>query len=206
MAKNYEFSPDERILIRHLMQDSVNSIHRSETYHTINDFDNITLLELVDQLGAVDNWKEEGAGGVFSNFAYRGEGKKLWENSRKQILDAICGTSDNYKEERSKLREQTNNALIILIPLIMSALNIPPQFAGVAIVLSLMVLKIGLKTLCATSGQIEKLHGKPNEICQTTGKYSNVSIGKLVEVYQGTRFPDAPAYSDWIFLESLPEK
>jgi hypothetical protein len=131
-------------------------------------------------------------------------GRRLWENYRNQIYEVLCGESTEYAEERKKLHTITENSLIVLIPLLMSALNIPTAATGVGVVLSLLVLKIGLKTMCATRGDLLKLRGKPGNICLASGTYINILAGTRENIFKGKRFPEGPQNSEWIFFDELP--
>jgi hypothetical protein len=204
---NPQFSSEEISFLEKTIAAAKNSQYRLETLEAIEQFEKEDVFFLARKLGAVYVVKD---GDEYLLHDYRltadNIGEALWNNWRQQIKDAICGDSDAYKEERAKLQSSTENALIILIPLVLSALNIPPQASGVAIVLSLMILKIGLKTFCTTAGDLHKLRGKPGQICSATGRYMNFQEGRTEIVFKGTRFPKAPSKSEWFFFEEVVEE
>jgi hypothetical protein len=204
---NLKLSRQELSFIKETIKSASNSIHLFETLGAIEEFEDEDedVLSLIHNLGIVEVYKDARESVRYSA-RYENIGRRLWNNYREQLRDAICGDSDAYKEERAKLQSSTESAIIILIPLVLSALNIPPQASGVAIVLSLIILKIGLKTFCATAGDLQKLRGKPGQICSATGRYMNFQEGRTERVYKGTRFPKAPSKSEWFFYEEISEE
>jgi hypothetical protein len=197
------FSSEEISFIENTIATVKSSEHRFITLETFKHFEEDDVDSLVDRLSKVEDSAHLIPGDPFIS---PDAGRSMWNYCPQQLKDAVCGNSDTYKEERAKLKSSTENVLIILIPLVLSALNISPQASGVAIVLSLIILKIGLNTFCETAGDLQKLRGKPGQICSATGRYMNLREGRTEIVYKGTRFPNAPEFSQWVFYEEVAEE
>jgi len=228
----YLISHEERSYLESLFDKTSNAYHMGEALGTFEIFDysfakfrtqpitpSDTSDHLLDthwletssyqgfifQLGVVECYKDAPER-VRYYAPFEENGYKLWENYRKQLQDILCGISETYKKEQENLRKRTENSLIILAPIVMSTLNLPPKAAGIAVVLSLMILKLGLDTLCTIGGDIRLLKGHPEEVCKATGHYVNPNDRQIAEVYQGINFPTGSEDSEWLFVDDFLSK
>jgi hypothetical protein len=205
MANKLKLSDEELAFINNTLASAPYHPHRSATLYAIEVLESQGFDSLLGGLGMVNKLRSERSAEVQDAVSVKFGGEMLWNRFREQIRDAICGDSDTYKEERAKLQSNTESALIVLVPIILAVVHIPPEAIGVAIVLSLMILKIGLKTFCATAGDLKKLRGKPGEVCLSTGRYMNLREGRTETVAEGARFPDASSKSEWVFYEGIKD-
>ena len=156
------FSSEEILFVENVIKNSPWVTNQSRTLNVVKDFETKDLDSLIFDLGLATS---RPGTSYLRMPEWEMIGKQIWYSYCHQLRDAICGDSDIYKEERAKLQTNTESAIIILIPLVLSLLKITPAMSGVAVVLPLMILKIGLKTFCATAGDLQKLRGKPGQIC-----------------------------------------
>ncbi len=135
-----------------------NDTYVRETEAAFADFEEQTVRDLVCQLGIVDAYSGARPG-VRYEADYDSIGRRLWNRARLELHDALCGTGAGYGEDRKKVRGVVEGGLVTLTPFVMSRLGLPLEMAGVAAVISLIVLKMGLRTICATQGDLRKLEG-----------------------------------------------
>jgi hypothetical protein len=140
----YKLTATERKYIGRLLKQAPNKATQIEVMGSIDedDFDN-----LVFQLGAVESYKDKEEGRRW-DAPYGTIGRRYWRRVKNHLHDLICGSSKAYEQERRKLRTQGEGLVMILVPMIVSALNLPPAAVGVAILLALIVAKVGVRAFC----------------------------------------------------------
>jgi hypothetical protein len=79
----------------------------------------------------------------------------------KQLHIALCGDSEQYRDERQKLNDMGVTSVTVAVPVIMSILSLPPALAGFAIVLSVFISRVGVNALCETLKQDFESHARP---------------------------------------------
>lgn len=79
---------------------------------------------------------------------YYGLGRQYWDSVKKELQVALCSKSGAYYKDRKKLAEIGNTSLTIAVPAIMAALSLPSTLAGVAVVISVFISKIGINAFC----------------------------------------------------------
>lgn len=201
----YALCQMDRDYVTSLIANVRNPTYAEEIRHALDMYeDGRSLEDLLFQLGVVKVYQTAVPGQRFSA-KYTQIGHKLWEQFRLQLRDVLCGDSQAYAEERAKLQAHVSGALIVLVPMVTKALGLPPEAAGVATVVSLIILKIGLRTFCATIGAVPRSFGRPGEICEMSGSYMNLGAGRRVMLRKGQRFPPGPDGSTWELWE-FPEE
>lgn len=76
-------------------------------------------------------------------------GLSYWKRIRKRLREAVCGDDRLYSEDLKDIRSEARTLLVILVPAVLAALSLPASAAGLAAVLSLFILKIGMRAFCA---------------------------------------------------------
>jgi hypothetical protein len=120
------------------------------------------LEHLKFHLGRIKYFSEPSAGfGTMGVPDYYGFGSRYWLEIKKQLYKGLCSDAQEYKPERDKLKEAGGNWLTIAIPAIMSVLGLPASMAGIAIVVSIFISKVGLNALCGTlKPDMDRLEGE----------------------------------------------
>lgn len=94
---------------------------------------------------------------------YYGIGRHYLDSVKKELQVALCSKSGAYNKDRKKLAEIGHTSLTIAVPAIMAALSLPPTLAGVAVVMSVFISKIGMNAFCR---MLNEQSGQPS----ATGK------------------------------------
>ncbi len=79
---------------------------------------------------------------------YYGIGKQYWGSVKKELQAALCSKSGAYAKDLKKLADIGQTSLTIAVPAIVAALSLPPSLAGVAVVVSVFISKIGINAFC----------------------------------------------------------
>ncbi len=103
---------------------------------------------LMFHLGRLEHFSQPEVGGTCAVPNYYGIGRRYWESIKKELAGALCSKSGVYKRERRKFKEIGHASLTVAVPAVMAALSLPPSLAGVGIVLSVFIAKIGLNAFC----------------------------------------------------------
>lgn len=112
------------------------------------------LEHLKFHLGRVKYFSEPRVGiGTMGVPDYYSFGSRYWLEIKKQLYKGLCSDAQEYKQEKDKLKEAGEKWLTLAIPTIMSVLGLPASLAGIAIVVSIFISKIGLNALCGTLKQ-----------------------------------------------------
>lgn len=103
---------------------------------------------LMFHLGRLEHFSHPSGIGTMDVPNYYGIGRQYWNSVKKELQVALCSKSGSYARERKKLAEIGHRSLTIAVPAVMAALALPPALAGVAIVVSIFISKIGLNAFC----------------------------------------------------------
>lgn len=77
-------------------------------------------------------------------------GHNYWRNIQKEIFAVVCENDKQYANERGEIKQGSRDMLVILIPPLIQALGLPAEAAGIAIVIALMIVKVGINSFCNT--------------------------------------------------------
>lgn len=193
----------ERRFVDELLAAATNLGHVKETEDALASFPSAAIGDLLFQLGCVDLQKSAPPSVEFDADYYE-IGKRIWNKSRVELHNAICGNDERYADERKRLKNHTESALIVLVPIILEALRIPVAASGVAVVLALLILKIGLAAFCATAGDFSRLRGAAGDVCEKDGIYMNLKESQIKRFRKGERFPPGSDGVEWVFRTELP--
>ena len=203
-GNTYELSSEDREFVERQAKTASNPAYAAELLGALKSFETLSFDSLVFQLGTVDTYRTARIGVRYSR-DYRGLGQRLWQNFRGQIYDLLCGDSVEYAKERAKLKGELHGGLVVLVPILISALGLPAAAAGVATVLALIILKIGLRTLCVTDADLRRLKGDSGDLCSLSGHYLNLKSREQIMVQKEQRFPPISADSEWVFIKRTDE-
>jgi hypothetical protein len=78
-------------------------------------------------------------------------GIRFWDSTKAQLREAVCGSKGVYHKERDKLEASTTAMITGLIPVVTTALKLPPDSAGLAIIIVLFIAKIGVRAFCEST-------------------------------------------------------
>ena len=79
---------------------------------------------------------------------YHAKGVTFYESIRNQVGEAICGKNGIYQKERQKIESNTEAFITTLVPVVLSTLQLPAAISGAAIVIVLLISKIGVRAFC----------------------------------------------------------
>ena len=82
---------------------------------------------------------------------YHAKGVTFYESVRNQVGEAICGKNGIYRKERQKMESNTQAFITTLVPVVLSTLQLPTAISGAAIVIVLLISKIGLRAFCEST-------------------------------------------------------
>ncbi len=64
---------------------------------------------------------------------------------------AICGKNGIYRKERQKIESNPEAFITTLVPVVLSTLQLPTAISGAAIVIVLLISKIGVRAFCEST-------------------------------------------------------
>ena len=82
---------------------------------------------------------------------YTVKGVTFYESIRNQFGEAICGKNGMYRKERQKLESNSEAFITTLVPVVLSTLRLPTEISGAAIVIVLLIFKIGIHAFCEST-------------------------------------------------------
>jgi hypothetical protein len=82
---------------------------------------------------------------------YHAKGVTFYESVRNQVGEAICGKNGIYRKERQKIESKTEAFITTLVPVVLSTLQLPTAISGAAIVIVLLISKIGVRAFCEST-------------------------------------------------------
>jgi hypothetical protein len=82
---------------------------------------------------------------------YHAKGVTFYESVRNQVGEAICGKNGIYRKERQKIESNPEAFITTLVPVVLSTLQLPTTISGAAIVIVLLISKIGVRAFCEST-------------------------------------------------------
>jgi hypothetical protein len=82
---------------------------------------------------------------------YTLKGVTFYESVRNQVGEAVCGKNGIYRKELQKIESNTEAFIATLLPVVLSTLRLPEAISGAAIVIVLVISKIGVHTFCEST-------------------------------------------------------
>jgi hypothetical protein len=82
---------------------------------------------------------------------YHAKGITFYESVRNQVREAICGNNGIYRKERQKIESTPEAFITTLVPVVLSTLQLPAAIGGAAIVIVLLISKIGVPAFCEST-------------------------------------------------------
>ena len=82
---------------------------------------------------------------------YHAKGVTFYESVRNQVGEAICGKNGIYRKERQKIESNTEAFITTLVPVVLSTLQLPTAISGAAIIIVLLISKIGVPAFCEST-------------------------------------------------------
>jgi hypothetical protein len=82
---------------------------------------------------------------------YHAKGVTFYESVRNQVGEAICGKNGIYRKERQKIESNTEAFITTVVPVVLSTLQLPTGTSGAAIVIVLLISKIGVRAFCEST-------------------------------------------------------
>jgi hypothetical protein len=82
---------------------------------------------------------------------YHAKGVTFYESVRNQVGEAICGKNGIYRKERLKIESNTEAFITTVVPVVLSTLQLPTGTSGAAIVIVLLISKIGVRAFCEST-------------------------------------------------------
>jgi hypothetical protein len=82
---------------------------------------------------------------------YHAKGVTFYESVRNQVGEAICGKNGIYQKERQKIESNTEAFITTLVPVVLSTLRLPAATSGAAILIVLLISKIGVLAFCEST-------------------------------------------------------
>jgi hypothetical protein len=82
---------------------------------------------------------------------YTAKGVTFYESVRNQVGEAVCGKNGIYRKERQMIESNTEAFITTLVPVVLSRLRLPEAISGAAIVIVLLISKIGVRAFCEST-------------------------------------------------------
>ena len=82
---------------------------------------------------------------------YHAKGVTFYESVLDQVHEAICGKNGIYRKERQKIESTPEAFITTLVPVVLSTLQLPAAIGGAAIVIVLLISKIGIHAFCEST-------------------------------------------------------
>ncbi|MBI5934734.1 MAG: hypothetical protein HY867_13595 [Chloroflexi bacterium] len=144
----YVPSKEEKAFVESLLMNAKNEAMPGEVRAILRS-KATTEKNLLFQLGIVRLYADAKPGERFSA-DYEKIGRRYWGQVKRNLFEVLCGKSRKYMKERNQLKQKGRGIIIMLVPIIMSQLGLPSSAAGVAVVLALIIAKIGINAFCDT--------------------------------------------------------
>ena len=82
---------------------------------------------------------------------YTAKGVTFYESVQNQVGEAVCGNNGIYRKERQKIESNMEAFISTLVPVVLSTLRLPAAISGAAIVIVLLISKIGVRAFCEST-------------------------------------------------------
>jgi hypothetical protein len=82
---------------------------------------------------------------------YTAKGVTFYESIQTQVSDAVCGKNGIYRKERRKIESNLEAFVSTLVPVVLSRLRLPAAISGAAVVIVLLISKIGVRAFCEST-------------------------------------------------------
>jgi hypothetical protein len=82
---------------------------------------------------------------------YHAKGVTFYESVLNQVHEAICGKNGIYRKERQKIESTPEAFITTLMSVVSSTLQLPAAIGGAAIVIVLLISKIGVPAFCEST-------------------------------------------------------
>jgi hypothetical protein len=79
------------------------------------------------------------------------KGMTFYESVQNQVSEALCGKNAINRKERQKIESSLEAFVSTLVPIVLSRLRLPTAISGAAIVIVLLLSKIGVRTFCEST-------------------------------------------------------
>jgi hypothetical protein len=79
---------------------------------------------------------------------YAAKGVNFYESVQNQVGEAVCGEKGIYRKERRRIESNLEGFVTALVPVVLSTLRLPAAISGAAIVIVLLISKIGVRAFC----------------------------------------------------------
>jgi len=79
------------------------------------------------------------------------KGVTFYESVQNQVSEAVCGKKGIYRKERQKIESNMEAFVSTLVPVVLSRLRLPAEISGAAIVIVLLLSKIGVRAFCEST-------------------------------------------------------
>lgn len=86
---------------------------------------------------------------------YYARGVTFYESVLNQIREAICGENGIYRKESQKIESSPEAFITTLAPVVLSTLQLPAAIGGAAIVIVLLISKIGVPAFCELTETVQ---------------------------------------------------
>jgi hypothetical protein len=82
---------------------------------------------------------------------YHAKGVTFYESVLDQVHEAICGKNGIYRKERQKIEPTSEAFITTLVPVVLSTLQLPAAISGAAIVIVLLISRVGIPAFCEST-------------------------------------------------------
>ena len=82
---------------------------------------------------------------------YTAKGVTFYESVQNQVSEAVCGKNGIYRKERQKIESNMEAFITTLVLVVLSTLRLPAAISGAAIVIVLLISKIGVRAFCEST-------------------------------------------------------
>jgi hypothetical protein len=112
----------------------------------VREADDRTLMDLFFLLGKTITRPDrvEGVSNLELIPDYHAKGVTFYESVLNQVREAICRKTGIYRKERQKIESSPEAFITILAPVVLLTLQLPAAIGGAAIVIVLLISKIGV--------------------------------------------------------------
>ena len=114
----------------------------------VQEADDRTLMDLFFLLGTTIT-KPDRIEGLLPD--YTAKGVTFYESVQNQVGEAVCGKNGIYRKERQKIESNMEAFISTLVPVVLSTLRLPAAISGAAIVIVLLISKIGVRAFCEST-------------------------------------------------------
>jgi hypothetical protein len=82
---------------------------------------------------------------------FTAKGVTFYESVQNQVSEAVCGKNGIRRKERQKIESNMAAFVSTLVPVVSSTLRLPAAISGAAIVIVLLISKIGVRAFCEST-------------------------------------------------------